>query len=68
MHRGHTARAQLAREAVLGDEVENYIYPDNPNRMRVPTGGNPRDWTLEIHFVDRERRIGGFFEQLVTVE
>jgi Xaa-Pro dipeptidase len=28
--------------------------------------GNRREWILEIHFVDRERKIGGFFEQLLT--
>ena len=30
-------------------------------------GGNPRDWILEIHYVDRDKKIGGFFEQLLTV-
>jgi len=28
--------------------------------------GNKRDWILEIHFVDEEKEIGGFFEQLLT--
>ena len=28
--------------------------------------GNTRDWILEIHFVDRGLKIGGFFEQLMT--
>ena len=31
-------------------------------------GNFPRDWILEIHFVDRPRQIGGFFEQLLTVD
>jgi hypothetical protein len=26
-----------------------------------------RHWILEIHFVDRKRRIGGFFEELLTI-
>jgi Xaa-Pro dipeptidase len=30
--------------------------------------GVPRHWILEIHFVDRARKIGGFFEQLLTVD
>jgi hypothetical protein len=35
--------------------------------MRAPDKyGNPRDWILEIHFVDRKLNIGGFFEQLLT--
>ena len=29
--------------------------------------GRERHWILEIHFIDRERRIGGFFEELLTV-
>jgi Xaa-Pro dipeptidase len=30
--------------------------------------GVRRHWILEIHFVDRARKIGGFFEQLLTVD
>jgi hypothetical protein len=29
--------------------------------------GHKRHWILEIHFVDRARRIGGFYEELLTV-
>lgn len=29
--------------------------------------GTSRHWILEIHFVDRERRFGGFFEELLTI-
>jgi Xaa-Pro dipeptidase len=29
--------------------------------------GQQRHWILEIHFVDRERWIGGFYEELLTV-
>lgn len=44
-----------------------YVHPGNPNDMFAPDAhGNKRDWILEIHFVDRQRRIGGFFEQLLT--
>jgi len=34
----------------------------------MDTAGRPRHWILEIHFVDRQRRIGGFFEELLTVD
>ena len=45
----------------------NYIHPDNHRIMREPDqSGNARDWILEIHFVDFEKQIGGFFEQLLT--
>lgn len=44
-----------------------YIHPQNPNDMFAPdANGNRREWILEIHFVDLDRRIGGFFEQLLT--
>ncbi|MGX5816593.1 M24 family metallopeptidase [Chitinophaga lutea] len=44
-----------------------YVHPGNPNDMYAPDAeGKKRDWILEIHFVDRERKIGGFFEQLLT--
>lgn len=44
-----------------------YVHPDNHSDMFLPdTNGNKRHWILEIHFVDREKQIGGFFEQLLT--
>jgi len=44
------------------------IRSGNPLRLREPDdSGNPRHWILEIHFVDRARRFGGFFEELLTV-
>jgi Xaa-Pro dipeptidase len=30
--------------------------------------GAPRHWILEIHFIDRAREIGGFYEELLTVD
>lgn len=67
-HAGHLI-GEFPHEQIQGDEVENYIHPDNPIPMRQPDQhGRPRDWILEIHFIDREREIGGFMEQLLTVE
>ena len=44
------------------------IRSGNALRLRDPDeSGNPRHWILEIHFVDRARQIGGFFEELLTV-
>lgn len=44
-----------------------YIHPGNPNDLFLPdANGNKREWILEIHFVDKARQIGGFFEQLLT--
>ena len=30
--------------------------------------GNPRTWIYEVHFVDRERGYGGFFEQWLELD
>lgn len=44
-----------------------YVHPENHNDMFLPdVNGNKREWILEIHFVDPEKQIGGFFEQLLT--
>ena len=44
-----------------------YVHLENHNDMFLPdANGNKRHWILEIHFVDREKQIGGFFEQLLT--
>ncbi len=44
------------------------IRRGNPQSLReADAKGMPRHWILEIHFVDRERRIGGFHEELLTV-
>ena len=45
------------------------IRHGNPIALRAPDkDGQPRHWILEIHFVDRLREIGGFFEELLTVD
>jgi hypothetical protein len=28
--------------------------------------GEKKNWILEMHFVDRQKKIGGFFEQLMA--
>jgi Metallopeptidase family M24 len=44
-----------------------YVHPENHTDMFLPdSAGNKREWILEIHFVDMEKQIGGFFEQLLT--
>ncbi|MBU7314347.1 M24 family metallopeptidase [Paenibacillus oleatilyticus] len=67
-HAGHLI-GEFPHEQIQGEDVENYIHPDNNIPMRDPDqNGRPRDWILEIHFIDRELEIGGFTEQLLTVE
>ena len=44
------------------------IRHGNPQSLREPTAdGAARHWILEIHFVDRERQFGGFYEELLTI-
>jgi Xaa-Pro aminopeptidase len=50
----------------LEDEVKtNYIHPENDIPLNaLDSSGNKRHWIIEIHLVDREKKIGSFFEQL----
>lgn len=67
-HCGHLI-GNFPHEDLQGEELENYIHPENKISMRDPDkSGNPRDWILEVHLVNREKQIGGFFEQLLSVE
>lgn len=44
-----------------------YVHPENPLDMFCPDeNGVKREWILELHFVDKEKQIGGFYEQLLT--
>jgi Xaa-Pro dipeptidase len=59
---------QFPHERIPGDKVTLYVHPDNPNRMRdLDAEGQERHWIFEIHFVDRSRGMGGFYEELLTV-
>jgi Xaa-Pro dipeptidase len=59
---------QFPHEKIAGDKVTLYVHPDSHLPMRsLNEKGQKRHWILEIHFVDREREIGGFFEELLTV-
>ena len=58
---GHTLVEKLEKE-----NKKNNIHPENNIYMsNLDQKGNEGGWILEIHFVDRERQIGGFFEQLL---
>ena len=51
------------------DAAKRYsICNGNPIPLHAPfDDGRARHWILEILFVDRERRYGGFFEELLTI-
>jgi Xaa-Pro dipeptidase len=45
------------------------IRHGNDLRLREPdVNGLARHWILEIHFIDRSNLIGGFFEELLTID
>lgn len=58
---------KFPHEMGLADgKFELYIHPENHKDMFSPgKNGEKREWILEIHFVNREKEIGGFFEQLL---
>lgn len=46
--------------------LELDVHPDNPNPMQLrDAGGHDRHWILELQFIDRQREIGAYFEQLL---
>ena len=59
---GHFPHEQLD-----GEEKTNYIHPENHVPMNEPDhSGERRHWIIEIHLVDREKKIGSFFEQIAV--
>lgn len=55
-------------ERIADDKVTLYVHPKSHLKMlSLDESGQNRHWILEIHFVDRERQIGGFYEELLTV-
>jgi Xaa-Pro dipeptidase len=55
-------------ERIANDKITLYVHPQNPRRMKtLDAQGRKRHWIFEIHFVDRARQIGGFYEELLTI-
>lgn len=53
-------------EKIESESRDNYIHEDNHKNMFAHgTLGTKREWILEIHFVDIEKQIGGFYEQFL---
>lgn len=67
-HSGHLV-GEFPHEPADGERINSYIAPGSEHPMRRRDRvGRACHWILEVHLVDRERRIGGFFEQLLTLE
>jgi Xaa-Pro dipeptidase len=59
---------EFPHERIADDKVTLYVHPKSHLPMRSrDEQGQKRHWILEIHFVDKEHEIGGFFEELLTV-
>ena len=66
-HSGHLV-GEFPHEFIDGERIESYIAPGSIHPMRrLDPSGRRCHWILEIHLVDRARRIGGFYEQLLTL-
>jgi len=66
IHCGHLI-GNFPHEILIGEETINYIHPDNNSLMsEKDKNGNERFWIYEIHFVDVQKEIGGFFEQFLN--
>lgn len=60
---------RFPHERHLTDPAHFSIRHDNPVGLReADESGQPRHWILEIHFIDRRREFGGFYEELLTVD
>jgi methionine aminopeptidase len=60
---------RFPHERAPGDLSRFSIRHGNGVSLREPdANGRQRHWILEIHFIDRRRRFGGFFEELLTVD
>ena len=59
---------EFPHEAVEGDGINSQIAPGSTRPMRgLDRLGRVCHWILEIHLVDREREIGGFYEELLDI-
>ena len=65
IHCGHLI-GNFPHEKLVGEEIINYIHPENHQLMsQKDQNGDERNWIYEIHFINTEKQIGGFFEQLL---
>ena len=58
---------QYPHEKLEKEDKTNYIHPENhTNMFDLNKEGEKKNWILEIHFINKEKEIGGFFEQLLA--
>jgi Xaa-Pro aminopeptidase len=66
-HSGHLV-GEFPHELIDAEKLQSYITTGNDTLMKqaVDASGRRCHWILEVHLVDREHGIGGFFEQLMS--
>lgn len=63
---GHIVGKFPHEQPIDPKSLELDIHPDNHNDMfQLDSNDLERHWILELHFVDKQNQIGGFFEQLL---
>jgi len=64
---GHIIGHYPHEQPDLKGDLSLDVHPDNHTSILLSDkNGNRRQWLLEIHFVDRNKRIGAFYEQLLN--
>ncbi len=64
---GHLV-GEFPHKKIAGTGVQWYIMPGSGKPMRrTDPRGRLCHWILEIHLIDRSRRFGGFYEQLLDL-
>jgi Xaa-Pro aminopeptidase len=66
-HCGHLV-GEFPHANFAGERVNSLIAAANPSPLRcLDPSGQIAHWILEIHLVDPQRQIGGFYEELLTI-
>ena len=64
---GHLV-GHFPHDKIDGADIESYVAPGSTQQMRrKDKSGNECHWILEVHLVDRDRRFGGFYEELLDL-
>ena len=59
---------EFPHEKINGDQIEYYVTPGSTAPMRRrERSGRLCHWILEVHLIDTERGIGGFYEELLDL-
>jgi Xaa-Pro aminopeptidase len=67
-HCGHLI-GKYPHEKIEGEHKMNYLCADNHLPLyKIGVDGEILHWILEIHLVDTKEEIGGFYEQILTLD